>query len=73
MEKAAEYGFFFCIPEFEKIYERCGWIKLPDASIILTDKSGKDGVLPHKKIANYFPLKFATLPARNIHLQGNDW
>ena len=77
MDKAAEYGFdygfLFCIPEIEKVYERCGWIKLPDTSILLTDESGKDGVLPGKNVAMYFPLKFDTFPSGNIHLQGNDW
>jgi len=72
-EYGFDYGFLFCIPEIEKVYERCGWIKLPDTSILLTDESGKDGVLPGKNIAMYFPLKFSTFPAGDIHLQGNDW
>lgn len=77
MVKAAEYGFdygfLFCIPEIEKVYRRCGWIKLPHTSILLTDESGKEGVLSGKNLAMFFPLKFNTFPAGDIHLQGNDW
>ena len=77
MVKAAEYGFdfglLFCIPDIEKVYERSGWIKLPHSSIIATDESEREGTLPGKNIAMYFPLKLTTFPAGDIHLQGNDW
>lgn len=77
MVKAAEYGFdfglLFCIPDIEKVYERSGWIKLPPSSILVADESGKEGVLPGKNIAMYFPLKLSAFPVGDIHLQGNDW
>lgn len=77
MDKAADYGFdygfLFCIPEIEKVYVRCGWFKLPHISVLLTDESGKESVLPSNSIAMCFPLKFNMFPAGEIHLQGNDW
>ena len=77
MVKAAEYGFdfglLFCIPDIEKVYERSGWIKLPHSSIIVTDESGRDGTLPGRNIAMYFPLNRQYFPVGDIHLQGNDW
>jgi predicted N-acetyltransferase YhbS len=75
MAKEMDYdcGLLFCVPELGKVYERCGWILLPQKEIVRVAESGRKIPLPGKNIAMFHPLRRKDFPPGNIHLCGNDW
>lgn len=77
MKEAASRGYdaglLYCLPELQKLYEKCGWILLPKEQIIRVDSDGTEIPLPDKNIAMFHPLKLSKFPTGTIHLQGNDW
>lgn len=71
--RSYDAGLLFCLQTLEKVYARYGWLLLAGRSIIRIAENGAEKSLPEKNITMSYPLKQATFPYGDIHLQGNDW
>lgn len=76
MREAAARGFdvglLFCIPKLAATYAACGWLDAGERKVTRIDEGVECG-LPDENICMYHPLRLASLPDGDIHLQGNDW
>jgi predicted N-acetyltransferase YhbS len=76
LEEALAQGFgiglLFCKKWLEQVYRNTGWHRINGRSItrIVAERE-----LPLREhiISMYYPLRMKTLPAGDIHLEGNEW
>ena len=71
-EQGFDIGLLFCKKWLEQVYTRTGWHRIKDRSITRV-VAGKELPLREHIICMYVPLRMKTLPAGNIHLEGNEW
>jgi GNAT superfamily N-acetyltransferase len=65
-------GLLFCVPEYEPVYQRMGWVKI-DANVLMRNEEGKAVPIPGKNITMVFPLNNKEFPIGKIDLEGPDW
>lgn len=70
--RQTDAGLLFCVPTYEPVYRRMGWIKI-DADVLMCNERGKTVPIPGKNIAMVFPLNEKDFPIGQIDLEGPDW
>lgn len=73
LRRGLDCGLLFCEPKSVPLYARCGWLELPDLSVVRVDSDGLEKPLVEGNLTMWFPLAKQSFPAGAVHLRGNDW
>lgn len=76
-ERQLDAGLLFCVPKYENVYRRMGWIKIDVRQtygrILMRNEEGKAMPIPGKNITMVYPLNVKRFPTGSIDLKGPDW
>ncbi len=71
--RGVDFGLLFCVAATVPVYERSGWQRLLDRSVVRVDSDGREKALEEGNLPMWLPLGKRDFPVGEVHLGGNDW